>query len=338
MEVTLRVVAQWPPGRTALHALRARHFARCAALSPPVPKPRRTTTKPAGKKTARKDIAQMELAERPPLKVSARAAATAEALAEGNEDRRRWSDRLWNALTGLSLVPFVCVFSIALYHTFLTALHKSPKQLFWKSPEFRMFGLGAGLWLLWTCVSFAFWKHPRPVRAYVFGHEAMHGLMARAFGGRIKRFHVSAEGGYIVTDKYNFLIALAPYLWPFYSVPVLAAWGIAFLCGGPPYLQSFFLAAFGFTWMFHLTFTLWVLPRGQSDLLGPGRIFSIMLIYLANTILLSGALITFARGVGWRSYGQELLAGTLTFYQWASGVFGQLVDFIGHLLRNSAGT
>ena len=277
----------------------------------------------------------MELPEYCRRKMSARTAASTEQIAEEG-DHRRWSDRLWNALAGLSLVPFVCVFSIALYHTFLTTMHKSQRLPFWKAPEFQMFVLGAGIWLLWTCVSFAIWKHPRPVRAYVFGHEAMHGLMARAFGGKIKRFHVSADGGYIVTDKYNFLIALAPYLWPFYSVPVLAAWGITYLCKGPSYLQWFFLAAFGFTWMFHLTFTLWVLPRGQSDLLGPGRIFSILLIYLANTILLSGALIVFAPGVGWHSYARELWEGTQGFYHWGGEILGRCLDLIGRLSQGHA--
>lgn len=280
----------------------------------------------------------MKLPEYSRRKMAARtAAASAEMIEEEGRPHRRWSDRLWNALAGLSLVPFVCVFSIALYHTFLTAMHRSQKLPFWKAPEFQMFGLGAGLWLVWTCVSLAIWKHPSPVRAYVLGHELMHLLMARVFRGRVKKMHVSAEGGYIVTDKYNFLIALAPYLWPFYSVPVLAAWGITYLCKGPAYLQWFFLAAFGFTWMFHLTFTLWVLPRGQSDLLGPGRIFSIMLIYLANTMLLSGALIVFAQGVGWHSFANELWAGTKTFYDWGGEVFGKGLDLIGRLSRDHAG-
>ena len=305
-----------------------------------MPKPRRAKSTTAARNPARGDSRQYELAQQPKLKATVAARREAEVAYEETLvlPPKRWGDRLWNILAGLSLVPFVWIFTAALFVAFMNVKAGAHHMPFWRSGEFQWFAIGAGAWLAITCVSLLVFKQPQPVRAYVFGHEMMHMLMAWTFRGKVKDFHIGSDGGYIVTDKYNFLIALAPYLWPFYSVPVLAAWGIAFLCGGPPYLQSFFLAAFGFTWMFHLTFTLWVLPRGQSDLLGPGRIFSIMLIYLANTILLSGALITFARGVGWRSYGQELLAGTLTFYQWASGVFGQLVDFIGHLLRNSAGT
>ena len=302
-----------------------------------MPKPRPAKSKPKPK-PARTAIGQLELPDQSRSKFSARAASHAGQIAEDDRHpQRRWGDRLWNALAGLSLVPFVCIFSIALYHTFLTAMQKSHRLPFWKLREFQMFSLGAGVWLAWTCFSFAKWKHPSPVHAYVFGHEAMHGLMARAFGGKIKRFHVSADGGYIVTDKYNFLIALAPYLWPFYSVPVLAAWGISYLCKGPPFMQWFFLAALGFTWMFHLTFTLWVLPRGQSDLLGPGRIFSILLIYLANTILLSGALIVFAPAAGWHGYGKELWVATQSFYHWAGDMVGLCADFIGWFSQGQRG-
>ena len=190
-----------------------------------MPKPRR-----AKSKTAREDSGQLELTEQSRLNVSAHAAAGSRAANEGGEiraSRKRWSDRFWNALAGLSLVPFAWIFTAALFNTFSNAMHKRGHAPFWMSHEFLMFGLGAGIWLLWLCVSLLIWKRPRPVRAYVLGHELMHMLMARIFRGKIRDWHIGAEGGYIVTNKYNFLIALAPYLWPFYSVPVLAAWGIS---------------------------------------------------------------------------------------------------------------
>ncbi len=300
-----------------------------------MPKPRRAKSKSARKR----DSAQLEFPEQSARRLAARASARAEQIADDAEEserpRRRLRDRLWNALAGLSLVPFVWIFTAALFNTFSKANLRHGRVPFWKSHEFVMFGLGAVLWLLWTCVCFLFWKRPRPVRAYVFGHEVMHGLMARVFGGRIKEFHVSADGGYIVTNKYNFLIALAPYLWPFYSVPVLAAWGVSYFVNGAPYLREFFLAALGFTWMFHLTFTLWVLPRGQSDLLGPGRIFSIALIYLVNAMLLGGALFVFAPEVSLRAYVRELSASALAFYEWVGNVFAQCVNLIGRLWGNA---
>ena len=300
-----------------------------------MPKPRRVKSK-----SARKDRTQLEFPEQSARRLAARAMARAEQMDEEEEaerPRRRLRDRLWNALAGLSLVPFVWIFTAALFNTFSKADLRHGRVPFWKSHEFVMFGLGAVLWLLWTCLCFLLWKRPRPVRAYVFGHEVMHGLMARVFGGRIKEFHVSADGGYIVTNKYNFLIALAPYLWPFYSVPVLAAWGVSYFVNGAPYLREFFLAALGLTWAFHLTFTLWVLPRGQSDLLGPGRIFSIALIYLANAMLLGGALFIFAPNVSLRAYAQELWTCALAFYEWVGNGLAQCGNFIGRMAGGRSG-
>ncbi len=306
-----------------------------------MPKPRRAKSKTA--RSARKDSDQLELTDQSRLDVSARTAAEAELEDEAHDEcesqgpRRKWSTRLWNALAGLSLVPFAWVFTAALFNTFSKTYVRSIRVPFWKSQEFRLFGLGAGIWLVWVCVSFLIWKRPRPVRAYVFGHEVMHGLMARVFGGKVKKLYVSAEGGYIVTNKYNFLIALAPYLWPFYSVPVLAAWGVSYFWKGAPFMREFFLAALGLTWMFHLTFTLWVLPRGQSDLLGPGRIFSITLIYLANAILLGGALFIFAPEVSLHAYAGELWSSALGFYEGVGDAFAWCVNAVGRLWRNGAG-
>ncbi|MEO6787759.1 MAG: hypothetical protein ABI318_16665, partial [Chthoniobacteraceae bacterium] len=293
-----------------------------------VPKARRQKSKPA-----RSDDGQLELTDQSRLEVSARAIVDADPADEDGEFEtppRRLRDRLWNALAGLSLVPFAWIFTSALFHTFMKAKPGSHRVPFWMSHEFLMFGLGAGLWLLWLCASYAIWKRPRPVRAYVLGHELMHMLMARVFRGKVSKFHVGAEGGYIVTNKYNFLIALAPYLWPFYSVPVLAAWGISFFWKDVPYMREGFLAALGFTWMFHLTFTLWVLPRGQSDLHGPGRVFSITVIYLANAILLGGVLVVLAPEVSWHAYGRELWASTLAFYQWAGDAFAKCVGLLSY--------
>ena len=60
---------------------------------------------------------------------------------------------------------------------------------------------------------------------YVFGHELTHALWVWLMGGRVSRFRVGREGGHILTDKNNFLIALAPYFFPLYSILVLALYG-----------------------------------------------------------------------------------------------------------------
>ncbi len=292
-----------------------------------MPKAPRVKSRPV-----RRDDGQLELAEfseSARLEVSAQAKAAADVEDESAMPRRRLRDRVWNALAGLSLVPFAWIFTDALFNAFSHATARTRHVPFWMTHAFLMFGLGAVAWLGWWCVSLLLWKRPTPVRVYVLGHELMHVLMARLSRGRIKDYHISPEGGYIVTTKYNFLIALAPYLWPFYSVPVLAAWGISSVWKGAPFMREFFLAALGLTWMFHLTFTLWVLPRGQSDFHGPGRVFSFVIIYLANAVLLGGALVVLAPEVSWHAYGRELWASTLAFYQWAGDAVGHCLDAFG---------
>lgn len=301
-----------------------------------MPKHRRTKTK-----SVKTDSAQLELGDQPRLNVATTADAGAVPASQGEGDfalpPRRLGSRLRNWLKALAFLPFAWVLTAALLHTFKTAHSRGMRVTLWKSHEFLMFGLGAGLWLVIAAVCFLIWKRPRPVRVYVFGHELTHWLVAQICGGRIKEFHVGAEGGHIVTDKYNFFIALAPYLWPFYSVPVLAAWGVCSFFREVPYLREFFLAAFGFTWMFHLTFTGWVLPQGQSDLHEPGRFFSAVLIYLGNALVFGIALAVFAPEVTLLGYLRELKTCAYEFYHGVGDGVEWGVHFLAGLWRR-AGT
>ena len=49
---------------------------------------------------------------------------------------------------------------------------------------------------------------PKPMWVYVFGHELTHALWTWLFGGKVKKFKVSALGGHVVITKSNFLIAI----------------------------------------------------------------------------------------------------------------------------------
>ncbi len=305
-----------------------------------MPKLRRAKPKTAARKPARKDSQQYELAEQSKLKASVAARREAEVAHEETLvlPPKRRGDRLWNILAGLSLVPFVWIFTAALFVAFMNVKAGAHHVPFWRSGEFQWFAIGAGAWLAITCASLLVFQQPQPVRAYVFGHEMMHMLMAWTFRGKVKDFHIGSDGGYIVTDKYNFLIALAPYLWPSFAVPVLVAWGLTTMVMGPSFLREPFLVALGVTWMFHLTFTLWVLRRRQSDFHGPGRLFSFALVYLANTILLSGTLLVFAPYVGWRAYGRALAASALGFYDGVGKAFALCGEFIGWLWQHTLGS
>ncbi len=237
-------------------------------------------------------------------------------VGEGDDEPmvRPWKHRIYNAIIGLCMVPFAWVLTMALWKTFGVRQHISG-QPFYKTHHFVSLIAGCGLWMVVFFVGIFLRGTPLFLRIYVIGHEFMHAWLAGFFfKGRIKKFKTGSEGGYIITDKYNFIIALAPYLWPIYCIPVLAAWGIAgWFPWGLEYAGSFF-AALGFTWMYHLSFTVWMLMKGQSDLLGPGRIFSVVLIYTTNVALLAAFVITMAQEFSWMGFARELGKEVLSFY------------------------
>jgi hypothetical protein len=71
-------------------------------------------------------------------------------------------------------------------------------------------------------------------------------------------------------------------------------------------LQWLFLLL-GATWAFHLTFTIWMIPKGQTDLTSHGVFFSLVIIYLMNVILLSVFLVVAAPDLSFFSYAGDLL-------------------------------
>jgi len=114
------------------------------------------------------------------------------------------------------LLPLCAVLS----QTFFTAFARATvTQQLWAAEEFWFFSLGAVLWLI------AFFGLRRPLIIYIFGHELTHALWVWLMGGRVSRFRVTRDGGHIVTDRNNFLIALAPYFFPIYSILAIAIYG-----------------------------------------------------------------------------------------------------------------
>ncbi|MBB5031882.1 hypothetical protein [Prosthecobacter vanneervenii] len=165
---------------------------------------------------------------------------------------------------------------------------------FLRSEEFIFFAFGGVLWAV------AYLAGVRPVTAYVFGHEFSHLMTARLFGGRIFDWKVSAEGGYVETDKSNTWITLAPYLIPFYTLVIMLLFGILGLAldmqqGHDLHLWKLTVhlkplrllyALVGFTWWFHATYTYKTVVAEQGDLKRNGEFFSMMLIFLINAFLL----------------------------------------------------
>ncbi len=217
-----------------------------------------------------------------------------------------------NTAIGIFLLPIAGL----LTQTFFTAFSRATVDHgFWATEEFWFFALGAVLWVLWFLGSIWALGEPRPIRAYVFAHELTHAVWVWLMGGEVVKFEVGRDGGYILTDTHNFWIALAPYFYPLYSIVVIVIYGVAsffYDLGGASVslhsmtpLQWLFLAL-GATWAFHLSFTCWMIPKGQSDLTSHGTFFSLVVIYLMNLLLLVFFLVMAAPEVSWASFGQEL--------------------------------
>ena len=196
----------------------------------------------------------------------------------------------------------------ALTQTFFTAFaHATLAERLWTGEEFWFFSLGALLWVI------AFFGLPKPVIIYVFGHELTHALWVWLMGGRVSRFRVSSEGGHIVTNRTNFWIALAPYVFPLYSILAICAYGgLSLFYNLQPYGHLLY-AVIGMTWAFHFTFTCWMIPKKQTDLSDHGTFFSLVLIYLLNLIILCVMLIIASPQITFAGFGSELLTNIGNF-------------------------
>jgi hypothetical protein len=148
-------------------------------------------------------------------------------------------------------------------------------------------GLPAGAWALlggiagWNLVYLTL---PRPTRTYVLAHELTHALWAALLGARVHSIRVRGETGSVEISGHHFLIALAPYFFPLYTVLVI---GLYYALGVFVPVERYdlvWLGLVGFTWGFHATFTIAMLRRRQSDVQAYGHLFSYAVIYLLNVV------------------------------------------------------
>jgi hypothetical protein len=80
----------------------------------------------------------------------------------------------------------------------------------------------------------------------------------------------------------KFLVTLAPYFFPLYTVLVTACYGALGIFFEVRKYAMFWLWLVGLTWGFHLTFTVNTLMQRQSDIREYGAVFSCALIVLLN--------------------------------------------------------
>lgn len=232
-----------------------------------------------------------------------------------DEGAVRLSQRLLRLLMAAVLLPLCWVTT----WTFLKRFsHATVEQGFWQSSQFWYFAIGVLVMFGW------FWSklaQPFFLYLYVFGHEVTHAAFVKCFGGRVLDMEWSSEGGYVTTDKTNWVISLSPYFVPFWSIIAVIVYVSASLFFEIlPIGNLVFYGVIGATWGFHLTWTLWMIPRDQPDLQDNGTFLSLVLIYFGNLIVLIALLclsspspVESFRDFGFSWFGIAMTWGDITF-------------------------
>lgn len=210
--------------------------------------------------------------------------------------------RVTRWLLALLLLPLCFITTRALFN--VSEGHATFWQNLLATREFLYFGVGMFLMAGWffSRVAQRFFLY-----FYVLGHELTHAVFVYACGGRIAGISVSADGGYVMTNKSNVLIALSPYFVPFWSAVILGVSMLLKLFFEIPYHSEALYLLIGASWTFHLLWTLWMIPRDQPDLQENGVIFSLTVIYLANVIFISVLLCLAPGNLTWHHWLNELM-------------------------------
>jgi hypothetical protein len=226
-------------------------------------------------------------------------------------------------LIGIGLLPLAYAASVAVYALYESSIEHN------LGSGWEGWALPVGF-LLWVAVFFVL---PRPVRTYVLGHELTHALWALLMGGRAGKMKIGKSGGHIELTRTNFIITLAPYFFPFYTVLVIAIYYVSGIWLDVETYRTWWLGAVGFSWSFHLTFTLQMLSERQPDIQEHGRIFSYLVIYIMNLLVISSWMII----VGtphFASFGELLIEETAAAYTYAWGRLTPLWSWINGLIQS----
>ncbi len=212
--------------------------------------------------------------------------------------------RLLRFLATLIFLPLCFVTAITLFQR---VADRHFLDEFWRTQDFLYFSIGVGLMLGWFYTKLL---RSTFLYFYVLGHELTHAVFVYLCLGRVSDIRVSSNGGYILTNKSNIIIALSPYCVPFWSVVTVAFYALYSRFMVIPHGDSFLLCALGFTWCFHFIWTVWMIPRDQPDLQENGTLFSLTIIFLSNAILLAAMFIMASASLTWR----------LFLYNWANNL------------------
>lgn len=230
-------------------------------------------------------------------------------------------------LIGLLLLPPALILTESFFQAFASSVHNGLLA----NQSFGCFAVGILLFIILFVVV------PRSalMLPYVFGHEVTHALWVKLFGGKVaNQFHVSLEGGHVMTDRVNTWIVLSPYFFPIYSVLSVTLYGALFLsahlidllnrgsdlANGVSSFRWVLFLLLGLTLAFHLVFTFLLITKGQPDLHYGGTFFSLMVIYMINLLIITGLLLVTGKSSLWYDFGESLLRNAEGFVEFCGRV------------------
>lgn len=126
----------------------------------------------------------------------------------------------------------------------------------------------------------------KPLSSYVIGHELSHVLGVWLSRGKVHSVKIGRAGGMVKTDKANVWTALLPYFFPIYTIVVLGIYFVLSILWDVNRYYNWFVFILGVTWAFHIWMTIYVLRRNQPDIRYSGVLFSMVIIFTANIIIL----------------------------------------------------
>lgn len=142
----------------------------------------------------------------------------------------------------------------------------------------------------------------KPKYIYTFGHEITHVLTTWLCGGGVKSFSASKEGGAVETTKSNFFITLSPYFVPTYTLALSFLYFIIPFFFEVSNLSAIYFFSAGFTLALHLVFTAEVLKIKQPDIIKTGYLFSLVVIYVINLLLVVFVMSLLFKGIRFEDF------------------------------------
>jgi hypothetical protein len=264
-------------------------------------------------------------ASRPKKKAAAKKRATPKKRLPAKKNRARTTRReapapYWQLVARAAFILLLTLLAGITTLTFLQSISAVKGLSFLTTEPVFFFGMGMVVLplLVWGFSD-------QLLYLYVFGHELTHVIFIYLCGGKVfGDIRVSVTGGHVVTNKSNLLISLSPYFVPFYTVLIGTGFLVARLLVdlnatiqlGPLAFKPIYLfyAMIGFSWTMHIYYTLTMLLKDQPDLHMNGTLMSLLVIYLANSIVVTAFVILASSSVTLRSFLTDWSTNLITLW------------------------